>query len=172
MVQALRFVLAVAIGVVSTGCVTTPYDEQVVPGTAVSISGYTDAGNAAMVFKMYNFRTGGWDTVNAVAPVRSATQATFPAGYWGTSAPALYIWSGSIRGWADKYLAPRQDDYWDSNHARIQVFRSGNGQAFYGGDANSVACMATSPRTGDFYTTGYNCGFDDTVIDVYADVIH
>ena len=128
MVQALRFVVAVAIGVASVGCVTTPYDEQVVPGTAVSISGYTDAGNAAMVFKMYNFRTGAWDTVNAVAPVRSGPQATFQAGYWGTGAPALYFWSGSIRGWADKYLAPRQDDYWDSNHARIRSSGAATGR--------------------------------------------
>ena len=32
--------------------------------------------------------------------------------------------------------------------------------------------MTTSPRTGDFYTIAYNCGFDETVINVYADVLH
>jgi hypothetical protein len=151
----------------SSACVTAPYDGQIIPPTAISVTGYTDVPNAVMNIEMYNFVLGRYDEV---LEVRSASSASFAAGYWLNS-PPLYAYAAQLPGWGTK-IQDGRTAYWESNHAIFRVFRDGSTRVLYGGSATSVGCMIGSSPQADFYTSAYNCGFTRTEVDVYADVVN
>jgi hypothetical protein len=169
-----RFVplVALALAAATPACVIDPADGKMLDSydQQITVQGLYNAPAQAITVEAFDFVNNAW------LPVGSATSGAAPtvaANTFGNN-PNLYYYATQVRvGTTPQELAAR----WAGNHAKLRV-RAGNfflyGSETTGPDGTprGVPCVVNTSKPGaDFYNTAYNCGFDDTEIDLYVDVI-
>jgi hypothetical protein len=165
------FALAMPLLVVS-GCVLTPTDGQHLPArdSPFLVQGAAPEPSQTVEVRAYNVCTSDWDVV---ASTVTGPTPSLPANHWPSS-PALYYFSinnVSLAAAAPGGCASTRK-YWDDlgNYARLSLLQ-GN-QGLFAGEQESLGCFFATVGADDFYTAGYDCGFDETELVLYNDEIH
>jgi hypothetical protein len=155
--------VAVLAVVASAGCVITPYEGQEVSRYGFELQGYAQTFELVTV-EAYSLCSQRWvDNATTV----SAQNADFPAGYWNNS-PELHPYAVTVLLNDSCYWGPGCDPRRYCAHIRVREGYQGSTVYHYRGGQSSLSCDIQQLGAGtDFYTAGFNCGFDNTVITLF-----
>ena len=158
-----RALLLVASALIVQACVTSPYNGQRVtdPSAPVTIAGYSNQPNVTLTIEASNPAT--W-RLEALGTTTSEATPTIGAGILQNS-PPLYFYSTTVQvsDPAHPQTLQRWGSFADDGFATLRV-RSEDFN-LYTGHENSTSCVINNAsQPGDFYTTAYNCGYQQNTV--------
>jgi hypothetical protein len=165
---------ALSFALAAPACVTDPVDGRRLSSRdqVITIQGLYNAPSKTLTVEAFDFVANGWRTVG------SATSATTPlvaANTFGNN-PDLFLYTTSVQ--AGK--TPEEfDARWlpATGYAKLRV-REGNFVPYASeaqgpnGELRGVGCVIEEADPGDdFFSTAFDCGFDDTEIDLSVNIV-
>lgn len=158
-----RAIALAALGFLAQACVTSPYNGQLVtdPSAPVTIAGFFNQPNVTLTIEAANPSTGAWEILGTTTT--SASTPTIAAGTWKNS-PPLYFYSTTVQVYDP--AKPQTFQRWGGSPNGVATLRvRSEDSPLYTGHKNSVSCVTqNASQTEDFYTTAYNCGYQQTTI--------